>query len=299
MKKYLSILFLLPALGLLAQNPTTAAPAAANPEKLYDVLHLVLLIGAAVIFLTVLGFMLRVNQFMYRQILQNQAAVSGRPISDYLPVPPIATESYGSRWKKKYWENAAPLEREADILMHHDYDGIRELDNHLPPFWLNMFYATIIFAVVYMYIYHFGGGGETQIQTYDKEVAEGKRQRAVAMASLADQVNETNVAALTDAGALTEGKAIYMANCLACHGAGGEGTVGPNFTDEYWIHGGGIKNMFKTITYGVPDKGMISWSAQLRPSDIQKVGSYILTLRSTNPPNPKAPQGDIWKEEVK
>ena len=81
-----------------------------------------------------------------------------------------------------------------------------------------------------------------------------------------------------------------------CHGQKGEGLVGPNFADEYWIHGGGIKNVFKVIKYGVPDKGMIAWQAQLKPADMQKVGSYILTLQGTNPPNPKAPQGTIWAD---
>ena len=95
-----------------------------------------------------------------------------------------------------------------------------------------------------------------------------------------------------------DGTADETDTCAACHGQKGEGTVGPNFTDEYWIHGGGIKNIFKTIKYGVPEKGMISWQSQLKPSDMQKVGSYILTLKGTNPPNPKAPQGTIWSDEA-
>ena len=94
-----------------------------------------------------------------------------------------------------------------------------------------------------------------------------------------------------------QGELIFKSFCAACHGQKGEGTVGPNFTDEYWIHGGGIQNVFKTIKYGVPDKGMIAWAAQLKPADMQKVASYILTLKGTNPPNPKAPQGEIWKEK--
>jgi cytochrome c oxidase cbb3-type subunit 3 len=87
-----------------------------------------------------------------------------------------------------------------------------------------------------------------------------------------------------------------MANCAACHGQKGEGVVGPNLTDAYWIHGGGIKNVFKTIKYGVPAKGMIAWETQLSPSQIQKVASYVLTLQGTNPPNGKAPEGEIWKD---
>lgn len=135
-----------------------------------------------------------------------------------------------------------------------------------------------------------------QAEEYKNEVASAKKEIAMALAGKANAVDESNVVALTDASALSEGELIYKNVCVACHGSKGEGTVGPNFTDEYWIHGGGIKDLFKTIKYGVPDKGMIAWSSQLKPADMQKVASYILTLKGTNPPNPKAPQGTIWTE---
>ena len=115
--------------------------------------------------------------------------------------------------------------------------------------------------------------------------------------SQANAVNENTVAALTDQKSLAFGQEIFISKCAACHGQKGEGTVGPNMTDEYWLHGGSIKNIFRTVYNGVPDKGMISWSNQLRPSEIQAVSSYILTLKGTNPPNPKAPQGDKYVPE--
>jgi cytochrome c oxidase cbb3-type subunit 3 len=180
--------------------------------------------------------------------------------------------------------------------LHGDHDGIRELDNRLPPWWINMFILTIIYGLGYMIYYHWGGGGLSQTQEYEQEVAVAKKEIALALAGKANAVDESNVVALTESGQLGEGELIYKGNCVACHGQKGEGGVGPNFTDEYWIHGGGIKNMFKTIKYGVPEKGMISWQAQLKPSDMQKVASYILTMQGTNPPNPKAPQGVIWTE---
>jgi cytochrome c oxidase cbb3-type subunit 3 len=111
-------------------------------------------------------------------------------------------------------------------------------------------------------------------------------------------VNSETVIALTDADAISAGQGIYIQNCVACHGQKGEGSVGPNLTDEYWIHGGGIKNVFKTVQNGVPAKGMISWKSQLSPKQIQQVSSFILTFQGTKPDNGKAPQGDIWKEEV-
>jgi cytochrome c oxidase cbb3-type subunit III len=111
-------------------------------------------------------------------------------------------------------------------------------------------------------------------------------------------VNENTVAALTDQQNLGVGKVIFLEKCAVCHGQKGEGGVGPNMTDDYWLHGGAIKNIFTTIKYGVPDKGMISWKEQLRPSEIQAVASYLLTLKGTNPPNPKAPQG-VKSEKAK
>jgi cytochrome c oxidase cbb3-type subunit 3 len=149
-----------------------------------------------------------------------------------------------------------------------------------------------------MWYYHWGGGGPSQIDEYEKDMEVAKKEIAIALAGKAAAVDENSVTALTDATSLGEGELIYKNLCAVCHGQKGEGTVGPNFADEYWIHGGGIKNIFKTIKYGVPDKGMISWQTQLKPADMQKVGSYILTLQGTNPPNQKAPQGTIWIEET-
>lgn len=282
---------------LLAQAPAGAAtPVAPNPEKLYDTMTIVFYIAVAVVFLVSLWAMLKTNQFMYKTILRQQAEIKGLP----LPVETVADagESFWEKIRKKYWEDAVPIAREQEILLDHGYDGIRELDNSLPPWWINMFYLTIFWAVIYMFYYHWGGDGPSSQQEYEREMSKAKLEKAIALASQADAVNEANVAALTDASSLADGKAIYTANCVACHGTGGEGGVGPNFADEYWLHGGGIQNVFKTVKYGVPDKGMIAWSATLRPSDIQKVASYILTFKGTSPANPKAPQGEIWKEEV-
>ena len=190
------------------------------------------------------------------------------------------------------------LAHEGEIDLGHSYDGIRELDNRLPPWWVNMFVLTVIWSVGYMYYYHWGGSGMSSKEEYNTEMAVAKKEIALALAGKADALDESNVTALTESSAISEGELIFKNVCVACHGTKGEGTVGPNFTDEYWIHGGGIKNIFKTIKYGVPDKGMISWQAQLKPSDMQKVSSYILTLGGTNPPNPKAPQGTIWVDST-
>ena len=112
-------------------------------------------------------------------------------------------------------------------------------------------------------------------------------------------INAENVKLLTSPADLSSGKSIFEANCVACHRKDAGGLVGPNLTDDYWIHGGGIKNIFHTISEGVPQKGMISWKTQLNPKQIQEVASYVISLHGTNPENPNPPQGTIWKEDEK
>jgi cytochrome c oxidase cbb3-type subunit III len=193
---------------------------------------------------------------------------------------------------------AVAIEKEADIMLQHAHDGIYELDNRLPPWWVNMFYATIVFAFGYIFYYHFSGTERGQLVEYTQSMHELDSIRYEAADRQANSVSENTVVALTDKPSIEAGKGTFIGKCAACHGQKGEGTVGPNMTDDYWIHGGSIKNIFKTIKNGVPDKGMIAWGGQLKPSEIQEVASYILTLRGTNPPNPKASQGDMYKPEI-
>lgn len=193
--------------------------------------------------------------------------------------------------------DSVPVAKEKDILLDHDYDGIKELDNNLPPWWKYGFYVTIIFGVFYLLIYHVSNAGKLQGEEYKEELRIAQLQKEERMKASAENVNEENVIPLTDAEPITKGKETYLKLCVACHRPDGGGQVGPNLTDEFWLHGGGIKNIFKTITYGVPNKGMISWQSQLSPKQIQQVASYILTLKGTNPPGPKEPQGDKWEDE--
>ena len=189
------------------------------------------------------------------------------------------------------------LQEEDDIMMDHDFDGIKELDNKIPPWWNILFYGAIVFAFVYMIDYHIIGDGNVQINEYDQEIQEAAVRLEILTKSGA-MISEETVTVLTDVGALASGKDIFDKNCAACHGFGGEGLVGPNFTDEYWIHGGSIKSIYHTIVEGVPAKGMISWKSQLSPNQIQEVGSFILSLKGTNPPNQKAAEGEKWVEPV-
>lgn len=199
-------------------------------------------------------------------------------------------------WRRLYkrWTNVVPVEKEQDIMFDHAFDGIRELDNSLPPWWVGMFYMTIVFAIGYFSYYEVLGYGQSQAEEYVAKMEAAEEQVQTYLASQANLVDENNVVVLTEDSQLAIGKSIYDANCLACHGAFGEGGVGPNMTDQYWIHGGGIKDLFKTIKYGVPEKGMISWKSQLKPSEMNQVASYILTMQGTNPPNQKAPEGELY-----
>jgi cytochrome c oxidase cbb3-type subunit III len=186
-----------------------------------------------------------------------------------------------------------PIEKDeltGDIIISgHEYDNIKELDNKLPKWWLWLFYITIIFALAYVINYHFMNA-PLQNQEYQNEMAEAKAlyKNAPGAATL----DTANLVAMTDEASLNAGKEVFTKNCVACHLAQGQGLVGPNLTDEFWIHGCSIQKIVATITIGVPDKGMISWKDQLNPEQIKQVASYILTLKGTNPPNPKAPQGD-------
>ncbi|GGZ83122.1 cbb3-type cytochrome c oxidase N-terminal domain-containing protein [Algibacter mikhailovii] len=186
-----------------------------------------------------------------------------------------------------------PIEEEGEIILDHNYDGIKELDNDLPPWWLYGFYISIIFAAVYLLRYHVFNG-PNQIEELDTELAEAKTAIEAYKKTAKGLVDINTVTQLTEAGDLAAGKKVFEANCVACHMADGGGGIGPNLTDEHWILGGDIKSIFKTISEGGRSgKGMISWKAQLKPLEMAQVASYVMTFQGTTPANPKAPEGEI------
>ncbi|MCU7490672.1 MAG: c-type cytochrome [Ignavibacteria bacterium] len=189
---------------------------------------------------------------------------------------------------------AAPLEEEKDIMMEDNYDGIRELNNKIPPWFNILFYGSILFAAIYLMVFHVFGSGQVSQDEYQSEVQEAELQKEILFRQ-GKLVTEANVEELKDAGSLLSGKETFMAKCSVCHGRAGEGVVGPNLTDDYWIHGAGIKNVFKVIKNGVQQKGMPTWDGQLSPKQIQEVASYVISIHGTNPPNAKAPQGVLVK----
>lgn len=210
----------------------------------------------------------------------------------------LATQgTFSWKWWNKKLVAAVPIEQEAEIDLGHNYDGIRELDNRLPPWWLAGFYITIACAVLYLGYYHIGSDWSSD-QEYQEEMAEAAKIKEAYLAKVAAGVNENNVEVLTDAIKIAEGKEIFTTYCVACHGDRGQGGIGPNMTDEYWLHGGDVKDVFRTIKYGVIDKGMTPWQEMLKPQEMQAVASYILSLQGTNPPDGKGPQGELFAPEM-
>jgi cytochrome c oxidase cbb3-type subunit 3 len=174
------------------------------------------------------------------------------------------------------------------LLLDHEADGIRELDNKLPRWWVWLFYGTIAYAAVYLVYYHVLGAGDLMAAEYRNEMKVGDALKTAAMGRF-----ESGIPTLQpsrDEGNLREGKLLFMSLCKPCHREDGGGLVGPNLCDDYWIHGSNYADNVTTIWNGVPAKGMITWKNYLNPKQIEAVASYIYTLRGTNPKNPKPPE---------
>jgi len=273
---------------LLIHNVASAQSSMSSVEAFYIVSGFVLVVSVLV--LAVALVVLQVLRAFVKKELDKTAEVEAEEV-----------EEEPSWWKKMLTKanDAVPVEQEREIILDHNYDGIRELDNHLPPWWKWLFYVTIIFGVVYIAVYHVFGTMPLQTEEYQAEMAIAEEQRLERLANQpASDIDESNVEFVQDAQALSQGKSIFNLNCAACHKEDGGGGIGPNLTDEYWIHGGSIQDVFRTIKVGVPEKGMISWEVMLSPDQMQNVSSYVLTLQGTTPANPKEPQGEIYNAEV-
>ncbi|HSC53143.1 MAG TPA: cbb3-type cytochrome c oxidase N-terminal domain-containing protein [Phnomibacter sp.] len=201
--------------------------------------------------------------------------------------------------KENWWwklNRSTSIEEEADIELGHDYDGISELDNKMPPWWIAAFVITILFSVVYMYRYHVSHSAPLQIEEFEIAMKQAEEEKAANLAKTGGNVDENSVVML-DAVGIASGKTLFTANCTPCHGVAGEGnTVGPNLTDDYWLHGGKINDVFKSVKYGWVEKGMRSWKDDFSPVQIAQLASFIKSLKGSNPPNAKAPQGEKYTE---
>lgn len=279
---------------IFALAQTTQAPVRLNFWE--NAFGSMTLIGAVIVIVGALFAIVRLFNIITK--MEELRILREKGVEEIVEIYKQPQESWWSRFMKAATK-AVPVSQEKDVDLGHDYDGIRELDNRLPPWWLWLFYVTIIFSAIYWTLFHITGTAPSLKEEYEQKMETAKAAIAAYQAKQADKVDANTVVALTDPGEIELGKSVFTANCVPCHGTMGEGnTIGPNLTDEYWLHGGGIKNVFSTITNGVIEKGMQSWKENLRPVDIQRVASYILTLQGTNPPNAKAPQGELWKPEA-
>jgi len=250
----------------------------------------VILFLIALLFLIVSLVLLKTVQVMANEI-KNPAVL--------LAKEPVHMMEY-SEWEAKektsqsIWTKLMglrPISEEKDIMMDHAFDGIVELDNPTPAWFMGLFYSTILFAVVYLLNYHVFEWSPLQDEEYAIEMKAADVTKAAFLAKSGELIDENTVKVSTDPGVIAAGKAIYTQNCVACHGNLGQGIVGPNLTDDSWIHGGTVNAIFKTLKYGVPEKGMIAWEKTLTPKQTSDVSNFILSLQGSNPPNPKAAQG--------
>jgi cytochrome c oxidase cbb3-type subunit 3 len=286
-------IIVLPAI-LLSSIALTAQDGSANVDFFSDLFLQIIALLAIVVFL--------VSLFVLYRTLNAVLEIEKRKIFAEKGIP-YETESKSvqsgpSLWSVIYGKltGAVPVKQEFDVILDHEYDGIRELDNKLPPWWVAMFYITIIWGLAYLVYYHIGDG-PSSYDEYVEEVRVGEEMVEAYLSKQADVIDENTVQHVDDPSVLANAESIFIGNCAVCHGQSGEGGVGPNLTDDYYIHGGTVKDIFKVIKYGVPEKGMISWKSQIGPSDIQALSSYIMNLRGTSPPNPKEPEGELFLPE--
>ena len=177
-----------------------------------------------------------------------------------------------------------------DRLLDHEYDGIREYDNRLPNWWLYTLYGAIIFAFGYWIYYHTLAVGNDMMQDHAVEAAEAARVQLERMGE--GTITDETLALLADVPEkVVEGRKLFAQFCVVCHGQSGEGNVGPNLTDAYWIHGNQPTAIWNTVQNGVPDKGMAAWGNQLGPTRVQSLVAFVLTIRDTNVPG-KQPEGE-------
>lgn len=262
-----------------------------EPAFMKHPMIMVFLVLVLVILLAIEAIVAALENVMFQTL---DEAAKARYLSTKTATPKI------TEWVKRTYKKmlgSKPIEKEGEIILDHSYDGIRELDNDLPPWWRYGFYASIVFAFVYMIRFHVFDG-ENQYEELDATLELAKVELEEYKKNAKDLVDFDSVTAMTEPEDLATGKAIYEANCVACHMADGGGGIGPNLTDDHWILGGGIKNIFHTVSEGGRNgKGMIAWKSLLKPKEMAQVSSYVLTFQGTTPAKPKEPEGDVWVEE--
>ena len=284
MKKYLTLLTVL----FLGYSPSLLAQTESSLQSMdQSQLSLLIILGVILgVIVLLLILMIYLMSFMATVLKKENPSLADEP---------SWWETFKERFVTGKVDEAFGSEEKAKMMADHSYDGITELDNFMPPWLQYVFLGTVVFGVGYFVYYTVLGTGLTGVEEYQEELRVEAIAAEIRQASNLASIDESSVVFDESAGALAAGKTIFEANCAACHAADGGGGVGPNLTDAYWIHGGGIADIFKIVKYGVIEKGMVPWEDQLSPVEIQNVSSYILTLGGTSPANPKDPQGEIYE----
>lgn len=288
------MLMLFFSMSVFAKTEEAVAPIAHKPSIGLSTTELLIiaLLVFAVVLLFVSTTLFRAFKVMYKEKLQPT------PYQKYVAEEPLDYEEWLAQKKTKpnIWTkllSLKPIEEEKNMEIPHAYDGIKELNNPVPAWFNFLFYGTMIFAVGYLYYYHIGEYGERQDAEYETEMVKAAEDKRNFLAQSVGNIDENSVK--IDPAQIETGKAVFNGNCIACHGEHGQGLVGPNLTDEFWLHGGSINDIFKTIKYGVPEKGMVSWEKSMSPKNISEVTNYILSIQGTKPANAKAPQGEKYE----
>lgn len=278
-------------LGFGANAMSTEIPANAAKENLWLYVENGDLYTLLIIAIILLGFLLHMVNMFYGVLKMIRPEVSQETIAARISLRKKKRASLA-----QLLTGAVAIEEEHKIDLGHDYDGIRELDNPMPPWWLAGFFISIVFAVVYMFHYHVLGTGDLQEVEYAKvmEIETAKIQEY--LKSQAMDVDETNATLMTSNDDVMKGKALFINNCTVCHKEDGRGEAGPNLTDDHWIYGGDIKDIFRVIKKGAPN-GMPEHQSKFNPIQIQQVASYVLTLDYISPADGgKDPEGELYQE---
>ncbi|MCO5948488.1 cbb3-type cytochrome c oxidase N-terminal domain-containing protein [Mucilaginibacter flavidus] len=284
--KYLRIIFLL--FILISVQPVTAAADSLLPGETMDYIGYGAIIAVLLLLIIAMLVLLKAFKVLTRVVLKSEG-YTNEQINAELEPAKKEKKPKAEVWQKLL--SLRPMAEEKELLIAHDYDGIEELDNPIPAWFMWLFYSTIVFAVCYLLIYHVFNAAPLQYQEYKIEMAQADIAKKVFLSKAANRVDENSVKLVQDPATLASGKAIFMSTCAPCHGEHAQGNVGPNLTDDYWLHGNKINDLFKTIKYGVLAKGMPTWEKQLSPKQISDVANYIKSLHGTNPAGAKEPQG--------
>lgn len=288
MKKLLTALVLITTLGTA---PVMAADDTLMPVDTMNYIGYGAIMLMLVLFVVTMLVLLRTFKVLTRLLLGAEAKnAPAEPEAEVVPAKPknsLVNKLLSLR----------PMAEEESLLTEHDFDGIKELNNPTPAWFMGLFYITIVFAVGYLLVYHVFGIGQLQDQEYQTEMTIANKEKEVFLSKSANRVDENTVTLSKDGAVLQSGATVFKTHCAACHGENGQGVVGPNLTDEYWLHGGKINDVFKTIKYGVQAKGMPNWEKQLTPKQIADVANYIKSIYGTKPAGAKEAQGDIYKDD--